>query len=353
MNMGARRLQQLSAALSSPTASAGVVRQAAGGSSGSSRLSVSAAEVAEPTPAQRFLFDTQGYILLPEVLSTDETAALLARLRELEATDYPDEWVDELGLDRSQVALTKQSSSADYQGMDHQTRLNGLPKIDPIGSFDPLIAHPRVLPFLQAFMEVPQLVNIWSISKAQGARAGGFHAGFEPHDYQVDTRRRIHSKMLNVIWMLTDNGPGDGEMVRWTIEQRPRPSAAQSTCTTCSSIVGRFLVVCWVHQIDSRVGVLEQVVIPGSHKANFPAEDVLTAAGGRLPVEQVPGSVAVHAKAGSVLIMSECTKHGGLAKTTHGVRSNLYFNHVEQRAPSALYLFRSSLFRCLQQQTVA
>ena len=209
--MAARRLQQLSAALSSPTASAGAVRQAAGGSSSSS---VSAAEVAEPTPAQRFLFDTQGYILLPEVLSTDETAALLARLRELEATDFPDEWVDELGLDRSQVALTKQSSSADYQGMDHQTRLNGLPKIDPIGAFDPLIAHPRVLPFLQAFMEVPQLVNIWSISKAQGARAGGFHAGFEPHDYQVDTRGRIHSKMLNVIWMLTDNGPGDGEMVR-------------------------------------------------------------------------------------------------------------------------------------------
>ena len=141
-------------------------------------------------------------------------------------------------------------------------------------------------------------------------------------------------------------GPGTE---RWCAEPRP-----PSTCT-CGSQSS--LGVCRVHQADSRVrvhvGVLEQVVIPGSHKANFPAEDVLTAAGERLPVEQVPGSVAVHAKAGSVLIMSECTKHGGLAKTTHGVRSNLYFNHVEQRAPSALYLFRSSLFRCLQQQTVA
>eukprot|EP01050_Picozoa_sp_SAG11_P010270 SAG11_NODE_1020_length_6158_cov_4.836772_4_plen_119_part_00 len=72
-----------------------------------------------------------------------------------------------------------------------------------------------------------------------------------------------------------------------------------------------------------------QVVIPGSHKASFPAEDLLGADGERLSADQVPGSVAVHAKAGSVLIMSECTKHSGLPKTTDGIRSNLYFNHIE------------------------
>ena len=57
------------------------------------------------------------YLLLPEVLSQAETARLLARLRELEAAEYADSWVEELGLDRSKVALTKQSSSADYQGL--------------------------------------------------------------------------------------------------------------------------------------------------------------------------------------------------------------------------------------------
>jgi hypothetical protein len=247
----------------------------------------------EPTPAQRFLFDTQGYLLLPEVLTQVEVARLLVRLRELESADYPDTWVEGLGLERTKVALTKQSSSADYQGADHQTRLNGLPKIDPTGTFDPLIAHPRVLPFLRSFMEGPQLVNIWSISKSRGSAGGGFHAGGEPHDYQVDTRRQIRSKMINVIWMLTDNCPGDGEMV----------------------------------------------LLPGSHKANFPAEDLLVLDGERLPVERVPGAVAVHAEAGSVLIMSECTKHSGLPKTTDGIRSNLYFNHVEHRASprSAVY----------------
>lgn len=64
---------------------------------------------------------------------------------------------------------------------------------------------------------------------------------------------------------------------------------------------------------------------------NFPAEDLFTTADGeRLSADQVPGGVAVHAPAGSVLVMSECTKHSGLQKTTEGVRSNLYFNHVEK-----------------------
>eukprot|EP01052_Picozoa_sp_SAG31_P013849 SAG31_NODE_844_length_11549_cov_2.985852_10_plen_230_part_00 len=170
----------------------------------------------EPTPSQRFLFDTQGYLLVPDVLSRSEVARLLRKLRELEAVDYPDTWVEKLGLKRSEVALTKQTSSSDFQGQDCQIRLNGLPRIDPAGTFDSLIAHPRILPFLNSFMNAPQLVNIWSISKSRGAGPGRFHAGYDPHDYQVDARGRIHSKMLNVVWMLTDNGPGDGEMVRTT-----------------------------------------------------------------------------------------------------------------------------------------
>ena len=205
-----RRLRQLSGALSPPTPPPPPAQRlpvAAGGSAAETEAGT------EPTPAQRFLFDTQGYLLLPEVLPRAECARIVARLRELEAAEYADEWVEELGLERSQVALTKQSGSADYQGIDHQTRLNGLPKIDPTGTFDPLISHSRVLPFLQSFMQEPQLVNIWSISKSKGSGAGGFHAGYDPHDYQVDTRGKVHSKMLNVVWMLTDNGPGDGEMV--------------------------------------------------------------------------------------------------------------------------------------------
>jgi hypothetical protein len=43
------------------------------------------------TLEDRFLFDLQGFLVLRDVLSPDECAALLDALRPLEAVDYPDE----------------------------------------------------------------------------------------------------------------------------------------------------------------------------------------------------------------------------------------------------------------------
>ena len=47
-----------------------------------------------------------------------------------EAVDYPDTWMDKMGLDRTKIRPTKQTSSRDFQGSDHVTQLNGLPKIE-------------------------------------------------------------------------------------------------------------------------------------------------------------------------------------------------------------------------------
>lgn len=82
------------------------------------------------------------------------------------------------------------------------------------GLFDTLIAHPRILPYLDAFVDDPQLVNTWSLSKRKGAgvEKGGWHGGLEPRHYAVDVGGQVRTQMLNVIWSLTDNGPGDGEM---------------------------------------------------------------------------------------------------------------------------------------------
>ena len=203
-------------------------------------------------------------------------------LRKSEATDYEDAWIEELGLARSRTQPTKTTSSAFPSGLDNQTRLGGLPRLD--AAFDTLIAHRRILPFLREFMEAPQLVNTWSISKRHGHNQGGFHAGAQPHDYAVDRSGKIHSKMLNVIWMLTDNGIDDG-------------------CVT---------------------------VLPGSHKSAFPIRDHLfDSDGNRIASQDLPGAVPMLASAGSVLVMSECTLHTGLPKTTSTIRSNLYYNYLE------------------------
>ena len=81
------------------------------------------------------------------------------------------------------------------------------------GLFDMLIAHPHVLPYLEAFVQEPQLVNTWSLSKSEGAgnEKGGWHGGLEPRHYAVDVSGQIRTQMLNVVWSLTDNGPGDGD----------------------------------------------------------------------------------------------------------------------------------------------
>ena len=48
-----------------------------------------------------------------------------------------------------------------------------------------------------------------------------------------------------------------------------------------------------------------------------------------IPAKDLPGAVPMLASAGSVLVMSECTLHTGLPKTTVPVRSNLYYNYME------------------------
>ena len=110
------------------------------------------------------------------------------------------------------------------------------------------IAHPRVLPFLRAFVGEVQLVNIWSISKVAGSPGGGYHAGLDRTGYSIDPSgeaarsrccrellicshplsipvetpaasrggcgrlnsawgmAKVRSQMLNCVWMLTDNG---------------------------------------------------------------------------------------------------------------------------------------------------
>ena len=80
-----------------------------------------------------------------------------------EAFDHDESWADGLPI------VTAQHFIKDHN-IEHQVRLNGLPRLDPI--FDQLIGHPSILPYLKEFMGDPQLVNTWSISKYEGRAEG-------------------------------------------------------------------------------------------------------------------------------------------------------------------------------------
>ncbi len=218
------------------------------------------------TIEQRFHYDLHGFLVLRGVLSPAECDAYLETLRGLENRTYEDRWLQSLppGPPGRPTRET---------GLENQLRLNGLPRLDPI--FDGLIDHPRTLPLLREFVGLPQLINTWSISKTAGAEPGGWHRGVPTTDYSY-RNGEIRSRMLNVVFFLTDNGPEDG-------------------CV---------------------------VALPGSHKSNFDLtwKDYYGL--------DLPGAAAVTGKAGDVLLFSEAVIHNGLPKTTPGIRTNLYYNYV-------------------------
>lgn len=238
----------------------------------------------EVTEEDRFLFDLQGFLMLRSVLTPTECAAFIEVLRRLEAQEYEDRFLDLNGPDRPGRA-TKQVGRA------HQIRLNGVLRLDPI--FDMLIDHPRVVPYLREFVEVPQLINTWSITKFKGAVHSGWHRGVPTSDFICHGGGQVRTLMCNTVYFLTDNGPEDG-------------------CV---------------------------VALPGSHKSSFDLSwddyDGLA----------LPGSTPITGKAGDVLIFSEAVIHNGLLKTTEGERSNIYFNfmhghyHNALRAPMSCHHF--------------
>ena len=216
----------------------------------------------------RFHFDLSGFLVLRNVLSAEECETIHTVLTDLESRTYADEWIDSAPT----FGRTKPRPTCD-KSRESQTRLNGLLRLDPI--FDALIAHPQVVPYLNAFMGEPQLISTWSISKFQGAQQGGWHRGMQTTDYSY-RNGDIRSRMLNTVYFLTDNGPKDGCIV----------------------------------------------TVPGSHKSNFDLSWQ------QYQGLELPGALAVTGKAGDVLLFSESVIHNGLPKTTEPVRSNLYFNYT-------------------------
>ena len=224
----------------------------------------------EVTDEEIFLFDLQGYLILRGAIERDLVEALDRAVVENEAIDHDESWAEGLPVVSGQH-FTKDTN------VDHQVRLNGLPRIDPV--FDGLIAHSAILPYLKAFMGEPQLVNTWSISKYAGREATGWHHGL-PIDEYVIRNGEIRSPMVNVVTMLTPNHSGDG---------------------------------CFI-------------VIPGSHKKNFTLDARRWGTAGM----ETPGAVEITGDPGDVMIFTETLTHAGAAKTTARRRTTLQYNHIHR-----------------------
>lgn len=232
----------------------------------------------------RFLFDLQGFLILRNVLTPEECAEYLEVVNRLDHQTFEDKWMESVGPHRPTREAEQSAWPVGYDKHD-QIRLNGLPRLDSI--FDRLIDQPRVLPYLMEFVGEqkrasraggavpPQLGNTWSISKSYNAEGLGWHRGIQPVDYSY-SNGSIRTRMLNVVYFLTDNGPEDGCIV----------------------------------------------ALPGSHKSSFDLK------WGNYEGLELPGATAITGSAGDVFLFSEAVLHNGLHKTTQGVRTNLYYNYL-------------------------
>ena len=227
-------------------------------------------ELKQVSDEEKFLFDIQGFLILRGAIDRDLIGALDQAVVENEALDHDESWADGLPV------VTAQHFIKDTN-VEHQVRLNGLPRLDPI--FDQLIAHPAILPYLREFIGEPQLVNTWSISKYEGREATGWHNGLPTEQYTI-CDGVIRSPMVNVVTMLTPNHSGDG---------------------------------CFA-------------VIPGSHKRNLSLDYKRWARAGL----ETPGALEITGAEGDVMIFTEALSHTGAAKTNSRRRTTLQYNLVHR-----------------------
>jgi ectoine hydroxylase-related dioxygenase (phytanoyl-CoA dioxygenase family) len=137
------------------------------------------------TDNERFMFDTAGYLVVPDALTPQEVADCLAAARRAHAPYPPQEW----------------------------RQLGALYEREP--AIEPLIDHPSVFPKVRALLgDYFILQSSWCTVSPPGFKGGGFHQdGSGPYEF-----RRLATPtplvQLRVGFFLTDqSAPDMGNMV--------------------------------------------------------------------------------------------------------------------------------------------
>lgn len=226
-----------------------------------------------PTPLDDFLFDLRGYLVLENAVDPD----LLGRLND--AFDRlpdiaPGEWVGN-------------AQRRDYTA-DTGYELHNCVEFDPV--FEELIDHPSWIHLLRHYCgeEQSYVEGLFIDECIASVRRSGGHHPVHSGGFKGALRGMYHYKngvfrcgQCNILLALTDIGPGDGPTM----------------------------------------------VVPGSHKSNFPhplAGDY--AKGDRM--DTLPGAEAVPMKAGDALLFVDGILHGGSSRTnTDGERRVTIFRY--------------------------
>ncbi len=222
-------------------------------------------------PLEEYLFDLQGYTVIPKALEPDHVRAMNA-------------WIDalpplETGQWHGNVSVQT------YEGTDG---LNLQDIIEGGEIFERLIDHPSWIERVRHYLGPsarPFIYEIFANVRGTGGYIG-VHSGGHNVDYHQRTGRKNGQwvcAMLSLLAPLNDVGPGDGATV----------------------------------------------IIPGSHKSDFPHPGQKR--GGVISegsAEKLPGAIEVHLEAGDALLFNDAVCHGSALRTNPGMRRMITMRYV-------------------------
>lgn len=222
----------------------------------------------QPTAMMDYLFDLRGFLVLKNALSVDELAAMNAWIDAVPPTD-PGDWVGYVHRQNHEPKL----------GINFQQIYEAEP-------FRCLIQHPSWFELVKHYVGgqdgydayfAPVFIDENFINIRGKGEAISLHSG--GHDGVVRTQYRyyngdFHCGQINVLFALTDIGPGDGATM----------------------------------------------VIPGSHKSNIRHPQYETSTYGEDSVDAIEGAVEVHLKAGDAILFVDAISHGSAERTNAGER---------------------------------
>ena len=211
---------------------------------------------------EKYLFDLNGYLIVENVLTDEElTLANNAVDRHLDQSRIRSR---EQKLDGDSPTLEGTHGRGELRNPTHWDE----PDCNP---FRDMLVHPRIVPYLnellgKGFRIDHQMFLLWMDKGAEGFRFHGSSGpGFDPNQYYIFKNGKMHNGLTVVSFQLTDVNPGDGGLI----------------------------------------------VIPGSHKSNYPCPQEM-----RLYQKHQEHVRQLTCKAGDVIIFSEATTHGTLPWTS-------------------------------------
>ena len=224
-----------------------------------------------------YLFDLQGYLRLECALTPQHVEALNQGLNRIPRLT-PGQWYGHV----------HGHAYGETDGLNYQ-------QIYEAGEpFEQLIDHPAWIGTVRRFIggenTIDQLhgplfidenfANFRGPGEAIGLHSGG-HSGSKRNQYRV-VNGSFMCMQINILIALTDIGPGDGATM----------------------------------------------LIPGSHKSNFPHPQYESARMRKgASVDQVAAAVEVHLRAGDALLFTDAMAHGSAKRTTPGERRIIVYRY--------------------------